>query len=104
MGRTQGHRNTPSLLDAAQWRWLGWDGAHDSLWAASLTPLLSDGEMQQTVNGAGAARARRPRSRRGLPRGLSGAAARGRQRRWWSNLGKALAAYQSHPGLRAHPV
>lgn len=48
-GRTKGQRNTPSLLDAAQWRWLGWDGAHDSLWSASLTPLLSDGEMQQTV-------------------------------------------------------
>lgn len=49
VGRTAGQRNTPSLLDAAQWRWLGWDGAHDSLWAASLTPLLSDGEMHQTV-------------------------------------------------------
>lgn len=49
VGRTAGERNTPSLLDVAQWRWLGWDGAHDSLWAASLTPLLSDGEMQQSV-------------------------------------------------------
>ena len=44
-----GIRNTPSLLDAAQQRWFGWDGAHDSLWAASLAPLLAQGEMAQTA-------------------------------------------------------
>ena len=49
-----GPRNTPSLLDAAQHRWLGWDGAHDSLWAASLAPLLSDSEMAQTTTGLAA--------------------------------------------------
>jgi len=49
-GRAAGTRNTPSLLDAAQRRWLGWDGAHDSLWAASLAPLLADGEMAQRVD------------------------------------------------------
>jgi cytochrome c peroxidase len=38
-------RNTPSLLDAGQRRWLGWDGATDSLWAASLAPLTSAHEM-----------------------------------------------------------
>ncbi len=38
-------RNTPTLLDSAWQRWLGWDGAHDSLWAASLTPLLASAEM-----------------------------------------------------------
>ena len=94
VGRTQGHRNTPSLLDAAQWRWLGWDGAHDSLWAASLTPLLSDGEMQQTVKGL----AQRIRNAPDLVAGY---------RETFQtplppsddelvvNLGKALAAYQS---------
>ena len=46
-GRAAGIRNTPSLLDAAQRRWLGWDGAHDALWSASLTPLLAAGEMAQ---------------------------------------------------------
>jgi cytochrome c peroxidase len=40
-----GVRNTPSLLDAAQQRWFGWDGAHDSLWAASIAPLTSSTEM-----------------------------------------------------------
>ncbi len=38
-------RNTPSLLDSAGQRWLGWDGAHDALWAASLAPLLAASEM-----------------------------------------------------------
>ncbi len=41
-------RNTPSLLDAAQRRWLGWDGATDSLWAASLAPLTAPHEMAAT--------------------------------------------------------
>lgn len=44
-GRAAGRRNTPSLLNVAQWRWFGWDGASDSLWAASLSPLLDAGEM-----------------------------------------------------------
>jgi cytochrome c peroxidase len=41
-------RNTPSLLDAAQRRWLGWDGASDSLWAASIAPLAAKHEMAAT--------------------------------------------------------
>jgi cytochrome c peroxidase len=43
--RVEGPRNTPSLLDAGQRRWFGWDGANDSLWAASLAPLLAGSEM-----------------------------------------------------------
>jgi cytochrome c peroxidase len=43
--RVEGPRNTPSLLDAGQRRWFGWDGANDSLWAASLAPLLAASEM-----------------------------------------------------------
>jgi cytochrome c peroxidase len=38
-------RNTPSLLDAGQQRWFGWDGAHDSLWAASWSPLTASDEL-----------------------------------------------------------
>lgn len=41
-------RNTPGLLDAAQRRWFGWDGAKDSLWAASLAPLLAADEIAAT--------------------------------------------------------
>jgi cytochrome c peroxidase len=41
-------RNTTSLIDAAQQRWFRWDGAADSLWAASLAPLTADGELAAT--------------------------------------------------------
>jgi cytochrome c peroxidase len=38
-------RHTPTLLDAAQHRWWGWDGAFDSLWSQALHPLLNPREM-----------------------------------------------------------
>ena len=44
-GRERGRRNTPTLLDVATQRWLGWDGAHDTVWSASLAPLLTAAEM-----------------------------------------------------------
>ncbi len=44
----RGDRNTPGLLDAGQRRWFGWGGEHDSLWAASLAPLLAPHEIGAT--------------------------------------------------------
>jgi cytochrome c peroxidase len=44
-GLANGVRNTPSLLDVRHQRWFGWDGGHDSLWAASLRPILDPREM-----------------------------------------------------------
>lgn len=44
-------RNTQSVLDAAQQHWFGWDGGTDSLWAASLRPMLSAIEMNNTEHG-----------------------------------------------------
>lgn len=38
-------RNTQGLLDVGGWRWFGWDGGADSLWAATMRPLLSPVEM-----------------------------------------------------------
>lgn len=38
-------RNAPSLLDVRLNRWFGWDGASDSLWAASIRPILEPTEM-----------------------------------------------------------
>lgn len=38
-------RNTQGLLDISLQRWFGWDGGADSLWAASLRPMLSEVEM-----------------------------------------------------------
>jgi cytochrome c peroxidase len=45
----EGPRNTPTLWDVAQQRWFGWGGGTDSLWAASLVPMLATGEMASTV-------------------------------------------------------
>lgn len=39
------HRNTPSLLNAAHHRWLGWDGRSDSIWAQALRPMEAAAEM-----------------------------------------------------------
>jgi cytochrome c peroxidase len=38
-------RNTLSVSNARVQRWFGWDGAHDSLWAQSIRPLLDADEM-----------------------------------------------------------
>jgi cytochrome c peroxidase len=38
-------RNTPTVVDARFYRWFGWDGAQDSLWAQSIRPLLDPKEM-----------------------------------------------------------
>ena len=43
-------RNTQGLLNAGLQRWFGWDGGADSLWAASLRPMLSDIEMDANVS------------------------------------------------------
>lgn len=49
VGAATGTRNTPGLLDTAGQRWYGWDGASDSLWAASLRPMLNPLEMAGSV-------------------------------------------------------
>jgi cytochrome c peroxidase len=63
--RVDGTRNTPGLLDAAQRRWFGWDGASDSLWAASLAPLLAAAEMGHSSVTLAAQVRREPALRRG---------------------------------------
>ncbi len=47
--RGEGPRNTPTIWDVAQQRWFGWGGGTDSLWAASMVPMLATGEMASTV-------------------------------------------------------
>jgi len=42
-------RNTQGLLDVGQQRWFGWDGGADSLWAASMRPILSDIELDGEI-------------------------------------------------------
>jgi cytochrome c peroxidase len=38
-------RNTPAITNAALYTWFGWGGASDSLWMASLRPILDEREM-----------------------------------------------------------
>jgi len=38
-------RHTPSLWNAGQGRWFGWDGAFDSLWSQALQPLQHPAEL-----------------------------------------------------------
>ena len=38
-------RNTPSLWNAGQNRWFGWDGGSDSLWSFAIRPILHPAEM-----------------------------------------------------------
>jgi cytochrome c peroxidase len=52
LGLAEADRNTPSVLNVRWNRWLGWDGAGDSLWAQSIRPILDRREM-----GASAAQA-----------------------------------------------
>ncbi len=89
---TRHGRNTPSLLDAGQQRWFGWDGATDSLWAASLAPLTARDELAATPQHVLALLARD----RGLDasyRRVFGAPVSGEA--LLVNLAKALAAYQA---------
>ncbi len=52
MGHAAGTRNTPSVIDSAGQRWYGWDGASDSLWAASLRAMRREDEMGLDAAGA----------------------------------------------------
>jgi cytochrome c peroxidase len=49
VGLQEVERNTPSLFNVGLYRWYGWDGGHDSLWAQSIRPLLDPREMQATA-------------------------------------------------------
>lgn len=48
MGKRQGLRNTPTLLNVAQQHWFFWDGRKDSLWSQALTPLENPAEQDFT--------------------------------------------------------
>jgi cytochrome c peroxidase len=54
IGREPLARNTQGLLDVGLQRWFGWDGGADSLWAASLRPLLDPREMGASPAGVAA--------------------------------------------------
>ena len=92
-GLKVGARNTPGLLDVRHQRWFGWDGGHDSLWAASLRPILDPREM-------GGSAARAARVLRGRPdlachyRRAFGKPPDVRDPQLLVNIAKAIAAWQ----------
>jgi cytochrome c peroxidase len=49
IGLVEVQRNAMPLFDLAEQRWFGWDGGADSLWAASIRPLLDPREMGNSV-------------------------------------------------------
>jgi cytochrome c peroxidase len=51
VGLEEVDRNAPSVANVRYQHWFGWDGAHDSLWAQSIRPIVDPREM-----GASAAR------------------------------------------------
>ena len=92
--RGDGPRNTPTLLDVAFHRWFGWGGSNDSLWAASLAPMLATGEMAHTL----ATLAARVRAHPDLARGWVQAVQRplpDDDEQVVVGLAKALAAWQA---------
>lgn len=93
-GRGVGVRNTPTLLDVADRRWFGWDGAHDSLWAASLAPLVDPREMAAPVEDV-AGRVRGDPARRSAHRAAFRGDLPGNDLELVVQLAKALAAYQA---------
>jgi cytochrome c peroxidase len=93
-GRANGIRNTPTLLDVAQQRWFGWGGEHDSLWAASLSPLLQAGEMGQRLDTLAATVRREPKLAAGY-RAAFGTAPGAGDEEVAVDVAKALAAWQA---------
>ena len=92
--QTVGLRNTPGLLDSAWQRWLGWGGAHDSLWAASLAPLLASHEMGHGSVASVAAAVRRTAAWRSAWQRAFGTLSADDER-VAVQVAKALAAYQA---------
>ena len=92
-GLADGVRNTPGLLDVRHRRWFGWDGGHDSLWAASLRPILDPREM----GGSAARTAKLVRSSMALAchyRRAFGKSAAADDPELLVNVAKAIAAWQ----------
>ena len=84
-------RNTISVVNARFYRWYGWDGGNDSLWAQSIRPLLDEREMKATPSHVAGA------VRRIFPAEYKKAFARAvpqNDEDVLVDVGKALAAYQ----------
>jgi cytochrome c peroxidase len=91
MGLEEVDRNTPTVLNVRFARWLGWDGANDSLWAQSIRPLLDPREMRSSAAHVADFVRKDPFFSRGYENVFGKTAD---DEELFVNVGKALAAYQ----------
>ena len=84
-------RNTPTVVNSRFYRWYGWDGAQDSLWAQSIRPLLDSREMNASA--AHVAHTLRTLFEKEYEQAF-GQAPTGDDAELLVNAGKALAAFQ----------
>jgi cytochrome c peroxidase len=91
-GIGQARRNTQSVINSAFNRWFGWSGDSDSLWSASLRPLLDPLEMGKAERHVVSLVRSDARLACGY-RAAFGAGPSGEES-VFANLGKALAAFQ----------
>jgi cytochrome c peroxidase len=93
-------RNTLALQNVGLYRWYGWDGGNDSLWAQSIRPLLDQREMRSSA-------ARIAAFVRGNAAGdyqkAFGRPPPGNDEELMVDVGKALAAYQETLVTRRTP-
>ena len=88
-------RNTKSVVDARFNRWYGWSGATDSLWAASLRPLLDPREMGSAERHVVERLRNEPDLAAGYRRVFRESPADVDDGRLFADVGKALAAFQA---------
>ena len=93
VGLKEVDRNAPSVVNVRYHHWFAWDGAHDSLWSQSVSPILDPRELGMSV----ASVAKFIRSDRDLAcryRNTFGAAPGSNDEKILVDAAKALAAFQ----------
>ena len=86
-------RNTPALANLRQQRWFGWGGASDSLWMASIRPILDAREFDGSPASVGKLFDRDPELA-ACYRQVFRESPQARPALTLVNVGKALAAFQ----------
>jgi cytochrome c peroxidase len=86
-------RHAQSLWNMAYGRWFFWDGRADSLWAQALQPMRDEREMGASIEHLQSVVTEDPTLTEGYQR-VFGPAGEHSAERFFSNLGKALEAYQ----------
>ena len=86
-------RNTPALANLGLQRWYGWGGGSDSLWMASIKPILDAREFDGNAQLVRRLFVREPELAACYRRVFGESALRGDAQRTVVNVGKALAAF-----------